>query len=61
MSLFCTVAYLLRNFDGVQGAKLAQALEGCYGLDILTSKGSMAKCAAAQGQGQTGLSVLECA
>ena len=42
-------AFLIRDYDGSHGAKLAQSLEGCYGLDILTSHGSIAKCAAAQG------------
>ena len=41
--------YLLRNFDGVQGARLAAALEGCYGLDVLEGGGTAAKCAAAMG------------
>ena len=41
--------YLLRNFDGVQGARLAAALEGCYGLDVLEGGGTAAKCAAGMG------------
>lgn len=45
-------AYILRNFDGARGAELARRLEACYGLDILdppSGRGSMSKCAAAQG------------
>jgi len=43
------VAYILRNFDGQQGVRLARSLEGCYGVDVLESRGSTAKCAAAMG------------
>jgi hypothetical protein len=42
-------AHVLRNFDGQQGGVLAQALQSCYGLDILEAKGIGAKCAAAMG------------
>ena len=41
--------FILRNFDGQHGRTLATSLEDCYGKDILLSKGSSAKCGAAQG------------
>ena len=44
--------YVLRNFDGARGATLAANLENCFGLDVLhppSGAGTMAKCAAAQG------------
>ena len=41
--------FVLRNFDGVRGRRLARALEGAYGVDVLEGKGTGAKCAAAQG------------
>ena len=41
--------YILRNFDGVHGRRLARSLEGAYGVDVLAGKGTNAKCAAAQG------------
>ena len=42
-------AWILRNFDGQHGSILAENLISSYGLEILTAKGSVAKCAAAQG------------
>ena len=36
--------HVLKNFDGQQGGSLAQALQSCYGLDILEVKGIGAKC-----------------
>ena len=46
------MAYVLRNWDGCKGATLAARLEAAFGLDIVAppdGKGTMAKCAAAQG------------
>lgn len=45
-------AFLLRNFDGARGARIASCLEGAFGLNILdppNGTGTGAKCAAAQG------------
>lgn len=44
--------FVLRNFDGACGGLLARRLEGAFGLDVVAppgGKGTMAKCAAAQG------------
>ena len=42
-------AYVLRNYDGRNGQLLATALEHAYGIDVLSGKGTNAKCAAAMG------------
>jgi len=43
---------VIRNYDDARGARLAANFQGCFGLDVLdppSGKGTMAKCAAAQG------------
>jgi hypothetical protein len=43
------VAYVLRNFDGVHGQKIAEKLASSFGRDVLRGSGTQAKCAAALG------------
>ena len=43
------VAYLLKNFDGVHGLKIAKNLESTFGFEVLSGTGTQAKCAAAMG------------
>jgi hypothetical protein len=38
--------FIFRNADGVRGARLAKAMEGVYGLDVLEDKPTGVKCGA---------------
>jgi hypothetical protein len=42
-----TEVAVIRNFDGEQGRELAASLEGVYGLDVLTGRGTKNKCSRA--------------